>query len=296
MKEWFGFLNSEKLGIAALIVILLAIIIVPRCFRNDEFSPEDVEQLKKEMDVFLAEMENQSVSNKHDTVFIFDPNTIDSASLTLLGFSPRQAKSIVNYRNKGGKFYNKEGFGKSFVVSEEMYTRLYYYIDIKPEPKKFERTEREATKIKEPEDVKENRKPDTDRKLYTIELNQADELELQKFRGIGEYYSTKIVEYRNKLGGFYKAEQLMEIKGIDSIRFAMFSNQILIDTSHIKRMNINTVTESNLAQHPYINNFTAKAIIRYRKFKGTITSGNEMIKERIITEQQMEKLTNYIEY
>ncbi|MDR1339536.1 MAG: helix-hairpin-helix domain-containing protein [Prevotellaceae bacterium] len=302
LKEWFRFFNSERLGITVLIVILLAVIILPRFFRNGELSPEDMERLKREMDIFLAEMDVQS-KNRHDTVFVFDPNTIDSASLVLLGFSPGQAKSIVNYRNRGGRFYKKESFGKSFVVSEEMYARLYYYIDIKPEPEKFAKTERKTgstAEFREVREIKEIRESGetakTGKKIYTVELNRADTGELQKFRGIGKYYAGKIVEYRNKLGGFHKAEQLMEIRGIDSARFVMFSSQILIDTAHIKRININTVTENDLAGHPYINNFTAKAIIRYRKFRGTISSGNEMLKEKVITEEQMEKIAKYIKY
>jgi competence ComEA-like helix-hairpin-helix protein len=300
IKEWFVFFNSERLGITALIVILLIVIILPRFFGKSKIAPEDVERLKKEMDVFLAEMEKQSVKNKPDTVFVFDPNVIDSASLVLLGFSPRQAKSIINYRNKGGKFYSKESFGKSFVVSEEMYARLYYYIDIKQEPYKKEKTVEKIVEVRENKDIaeiKDNKESNNAvKKTYTVEINSANFNELQKFRGIGEYYAKKIVEYRDKLGGFYKAEQLMEIKGIDSVRFEMFRDQILIDTSHIKRVKINTVTENELAKHPYIRNFTAKAIIGYRKFKGTITSIDEMLKEKVITEQQAEKIAAYIEY
>ncbi|MDR1593095.1 MAG: helix-hairpin-helix domain-containing protein [Prevotellaceae bacterium] len=299
IKEWFVFFSSERLGITALIVILLFVIILPRFFRNDEIAAEDVERLKKEMDVFLAEMEKQSVKSKHDTVFMFDPNVIDSASLVLLGFSPRQAKSIVNYRNKGGKFYNKESFGKSFVVSDEMFTRLYYYINIKETPKK-EKVAGKAVEPKENKAVAEvttaKESNSTAKKIYTVELNSADFDELQKYHGIGEYYAKKIVEYRDKLGGFYKPEQLMEIRGIDSVRFEMFRNQILIDTSRIRRIKINTVAENELAKHPYINNFTAKAIIRFRKFKGTITSANEMLKEKVITERQAEKIAVYFEY
>jgi competence ComEA-like helix-hairpin-helix protein len=304
IKEWFVFFNAERLGITALIVILLIVVILPHFFGNSEIAVEDIERLKKEMDIFLAEMKKQPAKNKPDTVFVFDPNVIDSASLVLLGFSPRQAKSIVNYRNKGGKFYNKESFGRSFVVSEEMYARLYYYIDIKPAPPKKEKI---VEKTGQPEEnkaiaevkdvVKENKESNsTGKKIYIVELNSADFDELQKFRGIGEYYANKIIEYRNKLGGFYKPEQLMEIRGIDSVRFEMFRNQILIDTSHIKRIKINTVTESDLAKHPYISNFIAKAIIRYRKFKGTITSTDEMLKEKVINEQQMEKTAVYFEY
>jgi competence ComEA-like helix-hairpin-helix protein len=306
LRDWFTFFSAERVGITTLIVILLFVVVIPRFFKNDDISAEDMERLKSEMDIFIAEMEKQSTKNKSDTLFMFDPNKIDSASLILLGFSPRQAKSIINYRNKGGKFYNRESFGKSFVVSEEMFARLYHYIDVKQETRRKEKANEQTGSTretagtirehKETVEVNEKKEPSgASRKVYSIELNSADFDELQKFRGVGEYYAKKIVEYRDKLGGFHKPEQLMEIKGIDSVRFEMFRNQILIDTSLIRRININTATETELAKHPYINNFTAKAIIKYRKFKGYISSINEMLAEKVITAKQSEKIKAYLE-
>jgi competence ComEA-like helix-hairpin-helix protein len=313
MKGWFTFFKSEQTGIAVVLVASLTFFILPRFFRNDEITSEDMERLKNEMDVFLAEMEKQPIQNKSDTLFMFDPNEIDSASLVRLGFSPRQVKSIVNYRNKGGKFYNKESFGKSFVVSENMYARLYYYIDIKQKPYSKCQTDKAgatnnnvvaANDNKKSETVNENTETASvvtnkeadgrDKKVHTIELNSANFDELQKFRGIGEYYAKKIVEYRHRLGGFYKPEQLMEIKGIDSTRFEMFRNQITIDTYHIQRININTATDIELSKHPYINKFTAKAIISYRNFKGKITSASELLNQKLISDIQMEKIAAYI--
>jgi competence ComEA-like helix-hairpin-helix protein len=301
------FYRIERVGIQSLAVILMIVIILPLLFHNNEIPTEDMEKLKKEMDIFLAEMERQSVrKQKLDTVFMFDPNVIDSASLVLLGFSPLQAKSIIKYRSKGGRFYNRESFGKSFVVSEQMFTRLYHYINIKPEPSRNKRIETQPDKPKKNTAVEQRpeRKDPSEQKesshkpvrIYTVELNAADLDELQKFRGIGEYYAKKIAEYRDKLGGFYKAEQLMEIRGIDSARFEMFRNQILIDTSRIRRIKINSVTENDLSKHPYINRFVAKSIIKYRKFKGSITSADEMVREKILSPQLLEQIASYIEY
>ena len=42
--------------------------------------------------------------------FAFDPNTISADSLQRLGFSAKQAQSILKYRSKGGKFRYKEDF------------------------------------------------------------------------------------------------------------------------------------------------------------------------------------------
>lgn len=303
LKEQFAFVSSQRLGIAVLIVILLFIIILPLFFRSNEIPVEDIDRLRKEMDVFLVEMNKRSTKSKSDTLFPFDPNVVDSASLIRLGFLPSQAKIIMNYRNKGGRFYTRESFGKSFVVSDEMYTRLYPYIDINRETSKNRKPDSDVDElnkyrhIKPVEAAKEFKESKTvDKQPYTVELNSADFDELLKFHGIGEYYAKRIVEYRDNLGGFYNAEQLMEIKGIDSIRFNMFRKQIVIDTAHIRQIKVNSATENELARHPYIDNFTAKAIIKYRSFRGTINSNGEFLKERVITENQLKKLSVYLEY
>ena len=44
-----------------------------------------------------------------------------------------------------------------------------------------------------------------------VELNSADTTRLKMLRGIGSGYAKMIVAYREKLGGFYKAEQLLEV-------------------------------------------------------------------------------------
>jgi DNA uptake protein ComE-like DNA-binding protein len=253
------------------------------------------------MDVFIAEME-KSKSKTKDSLFVFDPNTIDSASLILLGFSPAQAKSIINYRKKGGKFYTKENFGRSYAVSDKMFERLYNYIVInsfnsefsrKPVTPKTDRSKKQSnvhpfTETTEKQPVRKT--------PVAIELNAADTVTLQKLKGIGSYYAKKIADYRDRLGGFYQPEQLMEIRGIDSARFAMFCEQIVVDVSQIKRIEINRADEKELSKHPYINAYIARSIVKYRKFKGNISSIDELVSEKIVTLQQSDRIVNYIEF
>lgn len=63
-------------------------------------------------------------------LFPFNPNTVSLDSLTLLGFSVKQAQTILRYREKGGRFRHKEDFAKIYTVSPEMYERLYPYITL----------------------------------------------------------------------------------------------------------------------------------------------------------------------
>lgn len=63
-------------------------------------------------------------------LFPFNPNTVSLDSLTLLGFSVKQAQTILRYREKGGRFRRKEDLAKIYTVSPEMYERLYPYITL----------------------------------------------------------------------------------------------------------------------------------------------------------------------
>ena len=60
--------------------------------------------------------------------FPFNPNTITRDSLQLLGFSQRQAASIIKYRTKGGKFRVKRDFAKMYVVDSAKYALLEPFI------------------------------------------------------------------------------------------------------------------------------------------------------------------------
>ena len=65
----------------------------------------------------LAERIREEKPRRQVESFRFDPNTVSVEDLQRLGFSPKQAASIDNYRSKGGRFRRKEDFAKSVSVS-----------------------------------------------------------------------------------------------------------------------------------------------------------------------------------
>ena len=81
---------------------------------------------------------------KKYALFPFNPNTITLDSLQLLGFSKKQALTIIHYREKGGRFRRKEDFSKMYTVSREKYLELEPYIII---PKTEEEAPTAASKL-----------------------------------------------------------------------------------------------------------------------------------------------------
>jgi DNA uptake protein ComE-like DNA-binding protein len=172
-----------------------------------------------------------NVPGRRVETFRFNPNTVTEDELCRLGFSPKQAASIVEYRNKGGKFRRKSDFARSFVVSDSIYKRLEPYIDIP-----------------------------------LIDLNLADSAAFDTLPGIGGWFASKMVEYRKELGGYSYKEQLMDIWKFDREKYDKLADLITIDTAYIKPYPLWTHPVDSLRLHPYIRNYeTARAIVLFRE-------------------------------
>jgi len=159
--------------------------------------------------------------------FRFNPNTVSTEDLIRLGFSPKQAAALDNYRTKGGRFRKKEDFAKSFVVSESLYQRLEQFIDI---PK--------------------------------VDINKADSAAFDSLPGIGGYFARKMVEYRTRLHGFSYAEQLMDIKNFDEEKFDKLKD--LISLSDPDPYPLWDLPLDSIALHPYIGKEAARGVVFFR--------------------------------
>lgn len=160
--------------------------------------------------------------------FRFNPNTVSVEDLQRLGFSEKQAQSIDNYRQKGGRFRRKADFAKSYVVADSVYERLAPHIDI---PR--------------------------------LDINKADSVALLDLPGIGPYFAGKVVQYRTKLGGYSTVEQLTEIYHFD--REKLDGMRDLIYCSQPSSFPIWTLPEADLAAHPHISRAEAHGIVLYRE-------------------------------
>ena len=161
--------------------------------------------------------------------FEFDPNSVSVEDLMRLGFSEKQARSIDNYRAKGGRFRRKSDFAKSYVVADSVYRRLEPYIRI---PK--------------------------------VDINTADSAMFDALPGIGPYFAAKMVEYRDELGGYSFPEQLLDIYNFGEERFDGLKD--LIECSEPPAYELWTLPADELRKHPYIRSrHAADAIVLYRE-------------------------------
>lgn len=179
----------------------------------------------------VAESVRQFAPRRQVESFRFNPNTASQEDFRRLGFSEKQAQSIINYREKGGTYRRKEDFAKSFVVSDSIYRRLAPYIDIP-----------------------------------MLDLNLADSAAFDALPGIGGWFARKMVEHREALGGYSYKEQLMDIYNFTEEKYLALEDLITVSPEHMTPYPLWTLPADSLRLHPYIKDYeTARSIVLYRE-------------------------------
>ena len=95
--------------------------------------------------------------------------------------------------------------------------------------------------------------------------------------GIGPTLASKIVRFREKLGGFYSIEQVKETYGLQDSMFQKIKSHLIIQQG-IQMINVNTVSLEVLSAHPYCKYHFAKIILNYRDAHQGIRGEADMLK------------------
>ena len=283
----------------------------------DQSSQNQSSQNKSGQDKTSGDRITNSRSSAKEQVaelFFFDPNTVLKDELIRLGMTEKQASVVLNYRYRGGKFRDKEDFRKIYSVSDQLYSTVQDYIVIKQSEDNIKHSvynsnqsgndfKQSGNSFKPPDNnfdqsannynqsetnfatagVYQNVGREWREEEFLLELNGADSADLTKLKGIGPYFASKILRYRERLGGFVHPGQLTEIRGIDSERYMMFSGNVFVDTTMVEKRDLATATYSQLSSNPYIGSYIARAIIRYaERNEGQKISITDLLAKNII--------------
>ena len=222
-----------------------------------------------------------TVDTTHTTIkqeIEYTPFKIDTATaeyLHTLGFSIRQAKLVVRYRDMIGGYRDMAEFEECYAVDSTMAARLQPYIIF----------EQPDTTSPQREELK-----------LPIDINSADSATLVRLRGIGAKSAMHIIRYRELLGGYYSKSQISELEVVTEENFYKILPQIWCDSAKIKKIFINFARSNELEVHPYISNQMLKRIVNYRELKGGWSTIEEMIESNILSDEEAARIAPYLDF
>ena len=287
LRKFLSFNKGERIAIITILAVILLLVLACVLHRPrvslDDTSLHNLDSLLALRNAAIQEQQQNTAENIVQeaamlTPFPFNPNTITEAEGRRLGLTDRQIRNIINYRDKGGKFYSKGDLAKLYTISDEDYAQLEPYIVL---PEVARKTTPKSDTEQKPSH-EETTRPKEKKDIPIVDLNTADSLALVELPQIGPYTAVRIIEFRDKLGGYVDKEQLRDVKGMDSTRFATIEPYIKIGDAEPVKLDVNRDDFKILVHHPYLNYEQVKRIVNQREKRGMIKNWaqlEELIKE-----------------
>lgn len=127
-----------------------------------------------------------------------------------------------------------------------------------------------------------------------VELNSADSIELISLRGIGPVYASRILKYRDLLGGFFTTSQLVEVYGFSQESFIAISEKVTSDSLKVQKIRLNFADYGDLIRHPYFEKTHVDAILNFRRENGPFTSNSQILSAGLVDSVTYANLRPYL--
>ena len=288
MKSPFYISKKSRRGLTVLFFLAFFIVLIPRLYVY--FLKVDTVLIKKPLIKAETKInnskskENKKKYSKKKKKLVyrspkgkFDPNEYTHEDWMYLGLSEKQTNVIMRFLNH--KIYTNEALKKIYVLPDTVYHLIK------------DSTVYPAHIFDEKETFVKKKSPSIN---TILELNTIDSLELISINGIGPFYASQIINYRNKLGGFYKREQLMEIWKMKEETYQILMESLIIDTSTLQKIHLNTVSFEKLKNHPYLSYSQANSIVKMRTQLGRFDSISSIKKSKLINDDTFLRVRPYL--
>jgi competence protein ComEA len=301
LRDYFGFSQTESNGFLILGGLMIFLLILPSLIELILPTPLlNTKQDQARLDSLVVMIEqNQAMEDdeaapylKHSLsktynlkpsteLFEFDPNTISIDDWQKLGLSKNLAQRIEKYRAKGGKFRRKTDIKKIYGFPEELYSQLEPFIQLPEKPSPKDQNKNQTKKEKK----------DNSLVINEFDINTADTTILRKLK-IGITLAQRIINYRDKLGGFVNFDQLVEVYNLPADGIEEIKKYAYLNTP-VKKIYLNQVSVEELKLHPYFKKL-AYTIINYRQQHGNFTNLADLKKIKTIDDAIFQKIAPYL--
>lgn len=313
LMDYLNFSRKDRIAVLVIVLIISAIFLLPKVVSTKQAvnkSSQDTSWISSLKKLEQKEIENNDPQfrqygdennnyNQYDRrinnytgknkgeLFYFDPNTLSKDGWEKLGLREKTITTILKYLSKGGHFKKPEDVQKIYGLFPNEYERIAPYIKI--EANEIATVRKDFTENNNTYSPKTNAPRNN-----VVDINSADTTAFISLPGIGSKLATRIINFRDKLGGFYSVSQVAETFGLPDSTFQKIKQYLKLENTTIKKININSATVDELKAHPYFRYTLANPIIAYRKEHGQFGKVEDIKKVMLITDDVYNKIFQYL--
>lgn len=260
-------------------------VLVKKCDNTmNDIYPKHNKILSGQKKPIYNERQNTKDIKAKQELFTFDPNTISSEEALSLGIPKKVFNNIQKYKEHGGKIKTKEKFKNIYGLTLDLYARLEPFIQFETETKQIVKLQ----------PVIETNLQSLPKESISFEINHATIDDLESLKGIGQTLATRIIKYRNALGGFKSISQLKEVYGLPDSTYQKISIQLTCD-GIVNKIDLNKLAEdSTTIKHPYLSNKEIKTIKRYKQQHNAFEDIDQLHSILSLDKGKIEKMKDYL--
>lgn len=220
--------NKKKIIISViLIIILITAFLIYIFITNEEYSSMDLETIAVEKSENIVENEeknalenanNNQVTEDKEEIAVHITGEVKKQGIIYLEKGSRVADAI---KKAGGETKNADlsQINLAYILQDGQ--KIYV-------PNKNEEISQYITEKSGNNDTEENTTSNSNKEDKKVNINTANQSELDQLPGIGPSIAQKIIEYREENGNFKNIQELQNVKGIGNAKYEEIKDNVTV--------------------------------------------------------------------
>lgn len=274
--HWYYYTQAQKRGFILLIlgvVMIQLILCLSLYYQYQTQTPYAIPtKIQIALQIQMDSLRNVALKKK-DTIYPFDPNYINDYKGYFLGLSTEEIDRLLAFRASKQRVNTQSDFQKITGVSDAWMQKYSPYFVFASRSRVQPTTQKEH--IKAGAALKKSQKEEDT--LPVQDINQATAESLQRIRGIGPALSKRIIEDRDRWGGYVHLDQLKFVYGLsEEVIERLFQQFAVLTTPRIELLDLNEAGVNELKNIPYLNYYLAREIVKYRSMHGDFVNKKQL--------------------
>ena len=220
--------NKKKIIISViLIIILITAFLIYIFITNEEYSSMDLETIAVEKSENIVENEeknalenanNNQVTEDKEEIAVHITGEVKKQGIIYLEKGSRVADAI---KKAGGETKDADlsQINLAYILQDGQ--KIYV-------PNKNDKISQYITEKSGNNDTEENTTSNSNKEDKKVNINTANQSELDQLPGIGPSIAQKIIEYREENGNFKNIQELQNVKGIGNAKYEEIKDNVTV--------------------------------------------------------------------